>query len=229
MLVLQPNLTNFIRLCNEHGHQLLYHPASIDDIREDRDEERRQRTLDRLQQYTVLQRGPRCPWNTPETSVNDARDNDILYALENDAAHALVTEDQGIHRKARDRGLNDRVYFIQSADDWLRRLHEPGEVSLPNINDVELHTLAEQLPGLFFDSIRANYDGFDNWFRRKAREGRHAWVYRDGAGADISAICIYTVQADERITDDGRVLDGDALKLCTFKVGEAVRGRKYRQ
>ncbi len=226
MLVLQPNLTNFIRLCNEHGHQLLYHPASIDDIREDRDEERRQRTLDRLQQYTVLQRGPRCPWNTPETSVNDARDNDILYALENDAAHALVTEDQGIHRKARDRGLNDRVYFIQSADDWLRRLHEPGEVSLPNINDVELHTLAEQLPGLFFDSIRANYDGFDNWFRRKAREGRHAWVYRDGAGADISAICIYTVQADERITDDGRVLDGDALKLCTFKVGEAVRGRK---
>jgi GNAT superfamily N-acetyltransferase len=226
MLVLEPNLRNFVRLCNKHGHQLLYHPASIDDIREDRDEERRDRTLDRLEQYTLLQRGPSCPGNSPGTSVNDARDNEILYALECNAAHALLTEDQGIHRKARERGLSDRVYFIQSADDWLRRLHEPGAVHLPNIDDVELHTIMGQLPGTFFDSIRADYDGFDDWFGRKAREGRRAWVYRDGAGYDISAICIYTVQANERITDDGRVLTGDALKLCTFKVGEAVRGRK---
>ena len=226
MVALQPSLTNYVRLCNTHGHQLLYHPASTEDIRRDTDDNRRRRTLERLRQYTELQAGPACPWNTPETSVNDACDNEILYALERDAAHALVTEDQGVHRKARERGIGNRVYFIQSADDWLRRLHEPGEIQLPNIDDVELHTLTDQLAEPFFTSIRADYASFDNWFRRKAMEGRRAWIYRNGVDQTIAAICIYAVQTNERITDDGMVLNGDALKLCTFKVGEVVRGRK---
>lgn len=226
MAALKPSLTNFVRLCNAHGHQLLYHPASIADISRDSNEDRRKRTLSRLGHYTELQAGPACPWNTPQTSDNDACDNEILYALECNAAHALVTEDQAIHRKAQDRGLGARVYFIQSADDWLRRLHEPGKVQLPNIVDVELHTLDGALSGAFFDSLRTDYTGFDSWFRSKAREGRRAWVYREGASQDISAICIYTVQSNERVTDAGDLLEGDALKLCTFKVGEAARGRK---
>jgi len=170
MAVLQPSLTNFARLCNAHGHQLLYHPASIEDIRRDANADRRNRTLARIGQYTQLQAGPACPWNGPTTSENDACDNEILYALERNAAHALVTEDQRLHRKARARNLSDRVYFIQSADDWLRRLHEPGEALLPNIDDVELHTLTDQLAGPFFDSIRADYVGFNDWLRRKAME-----------------------------------------------------------
>ncbi len=226
MFILQPSLTNFVRLCNVHGHQLLYHPASAEDIRRDPKEDRRNRMLARLEQYTQLHAGPACPWNTPQTSANDSCDNEILYALERNAAHALVTEDQDLHRKARARGLGDRVYFIQSADDWLRRLHEPGEVQLPNIGDVELHTLTDQLKEPFFDSIRSDYNGFDDWFCSKAMEGRHAWVYCDGADQAIAAICIYTVQTNEPITDDGKVLEGDALKLSTFKVGDAVRGRK---
>jgi GNAT superfamily N-acetyltransferase len=226
MVVLQPALTNFVRLCNAHGHQLLYHPASVEDIQRDANVERRNRTLTRLPQYTLLQDGGPCPWNTPAPSVNDACDNRILWALEQNAAHALVTEDQGLHRKARDRGLSDRVYFIQSAQDWLQRLHEPAEVILPNIEDVELHTLTPQLDSPFFETIRNDYAGFNRWFQRIAREGRRAWVYREPGQDSVQAICIFTVQTDETITDNGQVLDGLALKLCTFKVGEAVRGRK---
>jgi predicted GNAT family N-acyltransferase len=226
MLALQPSLTNFVRLCNAHGHQLLYHSASVDDIQRDTDVARRDKTLARLMQYTLLQARPPCPWNTQDTSVNDACDNEILYALKQGAAHALVTEDQKIHRKARDRGLGDRVYFIQSADESLKRLHEPGAAPLPNIDDVELHTLTAQLESAFFDSIRRDYPGFDDWFRRKAMEGRRAWIYQDAPGQDAAAICVYAIQTNERITDDGQVLQGDSLKLCTFKVGKSVRGRK---
>jgi len=226
MVVLQPSLTNFVRLCNAHGHQLLYHPASINDISRDTNEDRRNRTLERIAQYTMLQTGPVCPWNSPTTSENDACDNEILYALERHASHALVTEDLGVHRKARARNLSDRVFFIQSADNWLRRLHEPDDAQLPNIDDVELHTLTDQLASPFFDSIRVDYVGFDDWLRRKAMEGRRAWVYRDGTTQVISAICIYAVQHNEVFTDARDILPGDALKLCTFKVGDAVRGRK---
>lgn len=226
MVMLQPSLTNFMRLCNSHGHQILYDPASIEDIQRDRNEDRRNRTLARLNQYTQLQAGPDCPWNTPQTSPNDACDNKILYALERDAVHALVTEDQNLHRKAQQKGLGDRVYFIQSADEWLRRLHEPLASPLPNIDDVELHTLTDQLATPFFDTIRADYLPFDEWFRTKAQEGRRAWIYRDGNVPVISALCIYTIQTDEKVTDEGIVLTGNSLKLCTFKVGESVRGRK---
>lgn len=222
---LAPSLANFVQLANVGGHRLLYHPASERDIQRDRNADRRQRTLARLRQYTALDAGPPCPWNSAQTSENDACDNEILYALENDAVHALVTEDQKLHSKAKARGLGDRVYFIQSAEEWLRRLHAPTAIELPRIDDVALHTLTARLADPFFDSLRAAYAPFDVWFRTKAQEGRRAWTYSDDTG-HLAAICIYDLQHDQRITDDGEVLRGASLKLCTFKVGEAVRGRK---
>lgn len=225
-LALEPSLANFVRLAGIGGHHLLYHPASEADIRRDNNAARRASTLARLRQYTVLQAGPPCPWNTATTSVNDACDNEILFALHNDAAHALVTEDQKLHAKAKIKGLEKRVFFIQSAENWLQRLHQPSQVQLPHIDDVELHTLTGQLDGPFFDSLRAGYSGFNGWFRRKAQEGRSAWIYRQEGSDELSALCIYAIQNNEPITDAGLVLPGDALKLCTFKVGEQVRGRK---
>jgi ribosomal protein S18 acetylase RimI-like enzyme len=224
LAVLVPNLARFIRLAGIGGHQLLYHPASEDDIRRDRDAARRERTLRRLRQYTRLQQAGPCPWNDGTTSVNDACDNEILYAIQRDAAHVLVTEDQRLHARARARGLDDRVYTIQTAEDLLARLHEMPAPQLPNIESAELHTLSDQLSSVFFDSLRAGYD-FDEWFRRKAREGRSAWVYCSARGA-IAALCIYDIQEDEEISDEHERLEGRALKLCTFKVGEEVRGRK---
>lgn len=218
-------MANFIRLANVGGHQLLYHPATVADFRRDPDESRRTRNLQRLNQYSQLDNPAPCPWNTVDTSDNDACDNEILYALDCDAVHALVTEDRGIHAKARGLGLRDRVYTIQMAEDWLRRLHEPRQVVLPNIEDVPLHSLTPVLPTEFFNSLRDGYAGFDDWFRRKARDDRRAWIYR-GDDGQLAALCIYDVQTNEPINDAQVRLAGNALKLCTFKVGETVRGRK---
>ncbi len=225
LVTLKPSLANFIRLAGLGGHQLLYHSASVTDIRRDTDVARRKRTLSRLQQYSQLQVGQACPRNNDATSANDACDNEILYALENDAVHALVTEDQKLHAKAMRMGLGDRVFYIQAAENWLRRLHEPIQVVLPNIQDIELHTITAMLPAPFFDSLRAAYY-FDKWFRTIARQGRKAWIYKTQEDGPPSAICIYTVQHDEVINDADDSLPGPSLKLCTFKVGEEVRGRK---
>lgn len=223
--VLETNLANFVRLASVGGHQLLYHAATVADFERDADDQRKARNLQRIAQYPALDNTAPCPWNTLATSANDACDNEILYALECDAVHALVTEDRGIHGKARTRGLSDRVYTIQTAEDWLRRLHEPRQVSLPNIQDVPLHSLTPLLASSFFDSLREGYDRFDAWFRNKARDNRRAWVYRDESDT-LAAICIYAPQSDEEINDASERLPGQALKLCTFKVGETVRGRK---
>ena len=89
---LQPGLANFVRLAQENGHPLVFHPASEEDINRDRDAERRVRTQVRLAQYSRLDGVSNCPLNTPETRPNDACDNAILYAIECDAAHYLITD-----------------------------------------------------------------------------------------------------------------------------------------
>src|SRR5687768_5655845 len=79
--LLRPSLANFVRLANAHGHALVYHPASEEDFAEDRDEERRSQTLQRLAQYSRLETRPQCPWNEGVVKRNDRVDNEILYAL----------------------------------------------------------------------------------------------------------------------------------------------------
>lgn len=224
-LPLRENLANFVRLAHEHGHQLVYHPASETDIGRDTNTQRRKQTLDRLKQYTRLEHYSPCPWNTLDTGPNDAADNEILFALHCDAAHALITEDRGIHDKAKTRGLLPRVYTIQTAEDWLRRLYEKTCIRLPNIEDVPLYTLTPLLHSEFFDSLRDSYPTFDKWFKSKALENEKAWVAWERPDV-IGAICIYSQQIDEVITEMGLKLNGPALKLSTFKVGQSVRGRK---
>lgn len=222
-IVLEPNLANFVRLASSNGHVLLYHPASERDIERDVNEERKRTTLTRLQRYERLENPPLCPWNTDTTNENDAADNEILYALERGAVHGLVTEDRGIHRKAIARNMGDKIYYIQTAEDYLRRLSSVTPVSLPNIREVSLYQI--DVNHAFFDSLREAYQPFNQWYDRAARAGRRAWIYGED-NEHPQALCIYDVQTNERITAEGRILTGRALKLCTFKVGESVRGQK---
>lgn len=224
--VLERSLANFVRLAHANNHLLVYHQASEDDFIRDKNLERRKQNLDRIKQFTRLDYRPPCPWNSKSTTPNDAADNEILFALQCDAVHALVTEDRGIHEKARALGLLNRVYTIQTAEDLLRRLHELTHVQLPNIEEMPLYSLTPYLNLDFFDSLRQDYPDFDIWFRDKARVGRNAWVSWESVGHQIGAICIYAQQDNETITKDGLTLRGPALKLCTFNVGASVRGQK---
>lgn len=222
---LQPGLANFVRLAQEYGHPLVFHPASEEDINRDKNADRRTRTRDRLAQYTRLDGVSDCPWNTTETRPNDACDNAILFALECDAAHYLVTEDREIHRKAVSRSLGDRIFAIQAAEDFLRRLHEPTSIQLPNIQDVPLHSITRLLSSEFFDTLREGYSGFDDWFRGCARNDRHAWAYW-AEPEKIGALCIYARKENDDATGHGDILPGASLKLCTFKVAPDCQGRK---
>jgi len=154
-VVLEESLAHFVRLANEHGHQLVYHPASEDDISRDTNSVRRGQNGRTPQTITFDSKtGSLAHGMSQTTNPNDRADNEILYALKCESAHALVTEDRGIHDKAKRYGLIDRVYTIQTARDWLRRLHEKINVRLPNIEDRELSYLTPLLASDFFHSLR---------------------------------------------------------------------------
>lgn len=221
---LEPHYARLTELCGAHGHQLLIHPASRTDLNRDENTARRQITESRFRRHPVLDSPPRF---SPEISLhdldNDGVDRELLYAVERDAVAILVTEDRGIHRKAKAQGIAERVHYVQQAVSWLERLHAVRAVAFHNIRDVPIHNFVLSDP--FFDSLRAGYIGFDDWFRRSAQSGRRAWAYVPERDTP-SAICIYKREDSPVVTDAGVRLEGPVLKLCTFKVGKRVRGRK---
>ena len=226
--VLEESLSRLVRLASENGHQLIAHPSSYDDIVRDSDTNRRSISLSRLRKYCTLENPPKpsvtelSKLGLIERDDNDRVDNEILCALYRDAANILITEDRELHRKASHIEIANRVHYIQQATSFLEHLHARIRVVLPSIEEVPLHQI--DLKSSFFDSLRSDYD-FDQWYQDKAREGRTAWVYRDAEG-NPGAIVIFKEERDPIVTNDNRALPGKALKLCTFKVAEQVRGRK---
>lgn len=221
---LEPHYARLTELCGANGHQLLIHPASRTDLNRDRNTVRRQITESRFRRHPVLDSPPRFASDIPLGSLdNDGVDRELLHAVERDAVAVLVTEDRAIHRKAKALGVAERVHYVQQAVSWLERLHAVREVAFHNIKDIPIHNFVLSDP--FFDSLRAGYREFDDWFRRSAQNGRRAWAYLPEGGAP-NAICIYKREDSPVVSDAGTQLPGPVLKLCTFKVGERVRGRK---
>jgi predicted nuclease of predicted toxin-antitoxin system len=227
--VLDESFSELVRLANENGHQVLIHPSSVDDFERDENETRKRINLSRIKKYPYLEDPP-----TPDdleirrlglknNNDNDRVDNKILYAIYKDAANILVTEDRGIHKKASVLDIKDRVHYIQQAANSLKRLHKRFQVSLPNIKEIYLHEI--DLSISFFDSLREDYMEFNEWYKKSSRQGRKAWIHKNNTG-DLGAILIYKEEKDEIVTDDNKALPGSSLKLCTFKVGEDIRGRK---
>jgi len=228
--VLDESLSSLVKLANEHNHHLLVHPASKDDIDRDTNQPRRKITLSRINKYPQLESPPDLSSDDlkklglSQLKDNDRVDNLILFALYRNSVDLLVTEDRGMHKKAINLGLTERIHYIQQASELLKNLHAKSFVDLPSIQDIPTHKL--DITDHFFDSLRDDYPPFDRWFIEKCcRSGRHAWAYRDNHDHP-KAICIYNVENNPIVSDDNMALPGRVLKLCTFKVGEEVRGRK---
>lgn len=75
-----------------------------------------------------------------------------------------------------------------------------------------------RLDDAFFDSLRSSYDGFDEWFHKKANQGESAYVVV-GGGNTISAM-LYLKEEIEQDTSIKPTLSKPRLKIGTFKVSE---------
>lgn len=156
------------------------HPAQKSDIRRDADQTRRKIMLSRVEQYPEIISPPRLTTDIAQrlglsqSKPNDLVDNQLLYSLHCGAVHALITEDAGIHRRARRIGLSDQVYNIVQAVQLLRKMLGDEIVHVPyGLKEVPLHNIAVYQE--FFHSLREGYPKYDEWFRRVAMEQRKCW------------------------------------------------------
>ena len=225
---LDPRMAEMRMLSQQNSHVLCIHPSQKEDVSRDTDEERKRIVLSRLGQYWEIPFPPvlteteleKYGWN--QKNDNDRIDNLLLHAVCRGAVHFLVTNDRKIHANARKAGVQEQVHYPDQFVAYLRTQTEQEEPPPPGIQEIFLHEVEVRQP--FFDSLRRDYSDYDTWYLDKARERRKAWCIRENG--IVYAICIYKLERLPEITDSGPKLNGNALKLCTFKVGEEVRGRK---
>ena len=228
--VLDAPFAELRKLSAEQKHCLYIHPIQLLDINRDKNEERKNIVKSRLAQYTQIENPPvlsdkECSdLGLNQANENDKVDNNVLFALYRGAVHILVTNDEGIHRKASKIGIQDKVYRLEQFIQFLKRSASKKHFfDYTGVRERYLYEINKNQP--FFDSLRKSYDGFDNWFQKCAEGQRKCWCIEDGEN-NIVAICIYKKEQDAILTYNGETTRGSILKLCTFKVDTSARGKK---
>lgn len=203
------------------------HPLSVDEIRKHRDARVVATFEVKLSSYTLLRTQAA---DTPEVTAlrsedrteNSSNDTSLLNEVLADRVDLLITEDRGIHAKARLVGIAARVFTI---DDFLEKV----TAEHPELVDYRVLAVRKELFGnvvlgdAFFDSFRRDYVGFDRWFNRKADET--AYISKTDSGDVIAFLYLKVEEALELYTDiEPRFWPCRRLKIGTFKV--AMNGYK---
>lgn len=223
----QASLAEMVRLCTENAVGLFVHGANYDDVARDKDPARRAVTLSKLAKFPQLRGIPLPPEPDLIARFGDIkRDNDrsdirLLAALDAKAVDFLVTEDIGIHRRAERAGIGASVLTVEVALEWLRQTFQAKAVRLPYVEEKKAYEIDAKEPIL--ESLRREYQGFDDWFDRCRNKHRDCWVLEiDGQIAGI------VIRKDEDHGEAGTAHHGPKiLKVCTFKVRDEFRGEKF--
>ena len=197
------------------------------DILSDKNEERKQTRLLAFEKYELISNPKETDliketFPNLEKNTHDYVDVCLLNALCANAVSILVTNDDGIHKKARKIGKEENVYYLSEAIDLVNeRLPKNLDVkpSSPIIEKEKCFNL--ELKDKIFDSLRDDYNGFDNWFKTKCQEGHRDCLVVKEQNA-MEGLCIYKTEDKEEATNYG--MEGFVLKICTFKM--TVKGNK---
>jgi len=202
--------------------EILIHPLSINELKRDKDEERKKIIISKVQSYSLLESPPN-PKNDTEfkDKVNwreeekDIEDNILLYAVYKDAVDFLITEDKGIHKKAKNLDIDNRVFLIDDACEIFEKSAQTPKITPPPaLREDSVYNLDINDP--IFNQLKKDYPEFDDWIKRISREGRKCWAYYREDDS-IGALLIYKTE-DEPIDSKPPLPKKKRLKLSTFIV-----------
>lgn len=223
----QAKFAELVRLSSRHGVRLFVDGANYDDVGRDANVARRDITLSKLEKFERLRGVPLSDRTNLELRFgrikndNDESDARLLAAIEAKAADFLVTQDNGLRRRAEQSQLGLRVFTIEESVVWLQQTFEPAAISLPYIFEKKAYEINRA--DAIFSSLRDDYPGFDEWFDRCRKKHRDCWTLEiDGSIAGL------VIRKDET-HDEAQTHHTVAriLKVCTFKVRDEYRGEKF--
>lgn len=197
------------------------HPIIRKELLQNIYDEKRKQLLERLKSYNMMENISKgindniseitSPLNKNE---NDKIDDILLNEIFNENAEILITEDKKIKQKALKLGIGNKV---QSIEEFIYKNKANKKVNhdILDINKIKMKEI--NLEDEFFDDLKNNYPGFENWFKRKGEE--EAYCYEEN-GKLLALLFL----KNEEIGDDDYsnikpiMKRNRKLKISTFKV-----------
>lgn len=225
---IHPRLSALTSLSSKHGVPIFVHEATRDDLLRDKDASRRLVSLSKREKFQRLRKiknlteGYLAQKYGSLSKPNDVVDAILLHSLDIEAVDFLITEDRGLHKRARREAphLSRRVLFIADAVLLLQDTYESKDVPLRYIEELKAYEIPQNDD--IFNSLRGDYPEFDDWWREKCvKQHRDCWVVFDEGIAGL------IVRKDEVGKDTDAITKAPKiLKICTFKVKTEKRGAK---
>lgn len=196
-------------------------PLSIKEIEKYKDKKIVETIKTKLGNYNLLKT------EAPETNEieeirkndkneNDAIDTSLLKEVFAKRVGYLITEDRGIHKKAK---LLNIEHLIFSINDFLEKVttENPELSNYKTLSVKRSHFGNLDIKDSFFDSFRDDYQGFDIWFNSKAEEVSYVCKSQDKKIVAFLYVKVETKQED--YTDiEPKLPPKKRLKIGTFKV-----------
>lgn len=214
----------FVQLANRAGARLFIHPAQWQDLNNDTNTARRELRALLTTKYQWLDKPPSpspeqiSVIGESEAGTNNFVDDHLLAAIAAPATDYLVSEDQGILRKASRLDIRDRVLSLADAITVLEDLFDRPTDPPPAVERVLAYQLAKSDP--IWESFRQDYPDFDVWLHKCMVEHRPAWVIPSAAGYAGIQIVNHEIHPPYGMR-------GKVLKLCSFKVSESHGGNRF--
>lgn len=219
----------FMRLAMKQRNLVFVHPATRDELSEGTNPTRAEQRIAELSKIEMLAEVPISTRLQTELGPvvpdsNDHRDLRILAALDANAVNFLVTEDVGLHKRAKRVGLGDRVLTLADAAALLEAFEPTTVEPPPKVTPVESYAL--DLEQDIFASIRTDYNGFDAWVNKVRGDSanRECFIITEDGGT-YAAVAILKV--NELPSECPYDLPEPITKISTFKVQQEFGGQRY--
>ena len=216
-----------VRLAMKQGHHILVHPASRDEVVGGDDPARGAQRLAELGKFEMVEESPITAYLENEIGPvvkdsNHHRDLRIIASLFSNAANFLVSDDDGLRRRAKRVGVGDRVLTAADAAAMLEGFEPTAAPPPPRVKAVQSYAL--KLDEEIFDSIRDDYGEFNEWIAKVQSDSpnRECFVVEEEDGA-YAAIAILKIGE----TDCSYEIPQPVVKISTFKVGQQFSGNHY--
>ncbi len=198
------------------------HPLSISELEKHFDEKVVKTFRTKLQSYIAIK--TEAPETTEIAAIrkkydhsnNDHNDTSILKEVFCQRVDCLITEDRKIHAKANELGIGNSVYTI---DSFLEKVTTEN----PGLSEYKVLSVRKEYFGNinindpFFDSFKADYPEFAEWFNRKADET--AYVCFSDTQQVLAFLYVKTESKDENYGDIAPLFASKKrLKIGTLKV-----------
>lgn len=210
-------------LFDSEEYKIVIHPKTIEESRKIKDTELKEIFLSKLRVYKMIDDPPKATKEFMElvkvNSINDKIDCELLYAVKQNCVSFFITNDFELKKKSSRIGLGDRVLNIDEALEKFKIIKEKIIETPVFIKEDYLRNVEIDDP--FFESLREDYKGFDNWFADKQEKEKKAFIVRNIDRKVTSFLMLKEEnENDDDMSFEKKLPKQKRLKVSTFKVDD---------